>query len=79
MSSHTEHAFEAAIEAGLTSSGGYEKRNPNTYDEALALFPDDVIGFLQESQPAKWQALEGLLGSKTAPTVLGQSVNGVGA
>ena len=70
MSSHTEYAFETAIEAGLTSSGGYEKRNPNTYDEAPALFPADVTGFLQESQPAKWQALEALLGSKTAPTVL---------
>ena len=70
MASHTEHAFETAIEAGLTSSGGYEKRNPNTYDEALALFPTDVAGFLKESQSAKWQALEALLGSKTAPTVL---------
>ena len=70
MSSHTEHAFETAIETGLTSSGGYEKRKPNTYDEALAIFPADVIGFLQESQPAKWQALEALLRSKTTPTVL---------
>ena len=40
------------------------------YDEALALFPDDVTGFLKESQPAKWQALEALLGPKTAATVL---------
>ena len=70
MSSHTEHAFETAIEAELTSSGGYDKRNPNTYDEALALFPADVIGFLMESQQTKWQALEALLRSKTTPTVL---------
>ena len=70
MSSHTEYVFETAIEAGLTSSGGYEKRKPNTYDEALALFPADVTGFLQESQQTRWQALETLLGSKTAPTVL---------
>ena len=70
MSSHTEHAFETAIEAQLTTTGGYEKQSPNTFDEALALFPADVIGFLQESQPAKWQALEGLLGSKAVPTLL---------
>ena len=70
MSSHTEHAFETAIEARLTNSGGYKKRKPDTYDDALALFPADVAGFLKESQKAKWQALEALLGSKTAPTLL---------
>ena len=70
MSGHTERDFETAIEAGLTSFGGYEKRSPNAYDEALALFPDDVAGFLKDSQPAKWEALERLLGPKTAATVL---------
>ena len=70
MPSHTEHAFEAAIEAGLTRSGGYDAGRPDAYNETLALFPADVTGFLSESQPAKWQALEALLGSKTAATVL---------
>ena len=28
MLSHTERAFETAIENGLTDSGGYETRNP---------------------------------------------------
>ena len=70
MSSHTEHAFETEIEAGLTSCGGFESRKPTAYDEALALFPDDVCGFLRDSQPAKWQSLETLLGSKTTATVL---------
>ena len=70
MPSHTERDFETAIEAGLTGFGGYEKRNPSAYDEALALFPADVTGFLKESQPARWQGLEALLGPKTAATVL---------
>ena len=70
MSGHTERAFETAIEAGLTRSGGYQKRNPSAFDEALSLFPDDVSGFLEESQPAKWEALQALLGPKTAATVL---------
>ncbi|WP_295587529.1 DEAD/DEAH box helicase family protein [uncultured Lamprocystis sp.] len=70
MSAHTERDFETAIEAGLTSSGGFQKRDPSAYDEALALFPDDVTGFLKDSQPAKWGALEALLGDKTATTVL---------
>ena len=70
MSGHTERDFETAIEVGLTSSGGYEKRRPSAFDEAFALFPDDVSGFLRDSQPAKWEALETLLGQKAAATVL---------
>ncbi len=70
MPKHTEHAFEAAIEAGLTRSGGYESRNASAFDEVLVLFPDDVTAFLRDSQPAKWRALEKLLGQKTTSTVL---------
>ena len=70
MPKHTERDFETAIEAGLIDSGGYEKRNPSAYDEALSLFPRDVTGFLKDSQPAKWGALEALLGPKTAATAL---------
>ena len=70
MPGHTERSFERAIEIELTSSRGYEKRNPSAYDEVLALFPDDVSGFLRASQPVKWEALEALLGPKTATTVL---------
>ena len=70
MSAHTELAFETAIEQGLTGSGGYETRTPSTFDETLALFPKDVAGFLKDSQAAKWEALEALLGSKTSRTAL---------
>ncbi|MAA73148.1 MAG: restriction endonuclease subunit R [Salinisphaeraceae bacterium] len=70
MSGHSETAFEIAIEAGLCRDGGFEKRAANKYDEALALFPDDVIGFLQDSQAAKWGQLETLLGDRTRATVL---------
>jgi len=70
MSGHTEHDFEAAIEAGLVGTGAYAKRSSADYDESLALFPDDVTGFLKDSQPTKWAQLEALLGVKTAATVL---------
>ena len=70
MSGHTEHDFETAIEAGLVSTGGYAKRASSDFDEALALFPADVTGFLKESQGTKWQALEALLQAKTGATVL---------
>lgn len=70
MPGHSEHAFETAIEHGLTTSGGYEKRAPSAYDEARALFPEDVTGFLKESQASRWEALTALLGDKTETTVL---------
>lgn len=70
MSGYSELAFETEIEASLTNSGGYEKRDATDYDEALALFSDDVTGFLQDSQPAKWGQLEALLADKTRATVL---------
>ena len=70
MPGHTERAFETAIEAWLTNSGGYDKRSPSDYNEAFSLFPGDVSDFLRDSQPVKWKALEALLGPKTAATVL---------
>lgn len=70
MSGHTENDFEKAIEAGLVDAGSYEMRSPASYDSALALFPEDVTGFLKESQPARWTQLEALLGVKTEATVL---------
>ena len=75
MSGHTERDFETAIEAELTSFGGYEMRSPSTYDEAHALFPDDVSSFLRDSQKAKWEALETLLGPKTAATTVLDSLS----
>ncbi|MEM1126695.1 MAG: DEAD/DEAH box helicase family protein, partial [Bacteroidota bacterium] len=69
MSTHTEAAFETAIEAGLLATGRYEARAPSAYDAARALFPEDVVGFLQDTQPKKWAGLEALLGERTTATV----------
>ena len=70
MPSHTEHDFEAAIEFGLVGAGGYAGRAPSAYHEGSALFPEDVVGFLKDSQPKVWGQLESLLGTKTEATVL---------
>ncbi len=70
MSSHTETAFEEAIEAGLIEAGRFVRRAPSDYDAELALFPGDVVGFLQDTQPKKWAALERLLAGRTTSTVL---------
>jgi type I restriction enzyme R subunit len=70
MTQHTEAAFEAAIQIGLVASGGYRELSPTDFDEATALFPEEVIGFLQDSQTARWGQLEAMLGERTAATVL---------
>ena len=61
MPSHTEHAFETAIEAILTGSDGYETRKPSAYDEALALFPGDVAGFLKDVNSAERSPIFGTI------------------
>lgn len=68
--SYTETAFEAAIEQELVARGGYAKRKPADFDEATALFPADVIGFIRDSQPERWSQLEALLGERTQATLL---------
>ena len=70
MAGHTETHFENAIELGLITQGGYTKRSPKDFDEALALFPNDVVAFLKESQPNRWSQLEALLSERTEATVL---------
>ncbi|MEM6252195.1 MAG: DEAD/DEAH box helicase family protein [Cyanobacteria bacterium P01_D01_bin.156] len=66
---HKEINFEDAIEQVLTSEGGYTQGNPNDYDPDCALFPRDVITFVQDTQPKFWQRLVDLNKDK-ADTVL---------
>lgn len=70
MTGHAEIDFEQAIEHGLTISDRYQKREPETFDPATALFPEDVIDFLRESQPVRWSQLEAMLKDRTAATVI---------
>ncbi len=53
----TETYFEQAIEQYLTTAGGYEKGNPQDYDRDRALFPKDIINFIQHTQPKFWERL----------------------
>ncbi len=70
MPKHDETAFETAIEHGLTTQGGFTKGDPKDFNETLALFPNDVIAFLKETQPNRWSQLEKLLNDKTEETIL---------
>ncbi|MCC7273086.1 MAG: type I restriction endonuclease subunit R [Alphaproteobacteria bacterium] len=70
MVGHTETDFERAIEYGLITQDRYQKRAPAGFDPATALFPEDLIGFIRDSQPARWAQLAAMLKDRTADMVL---------
>jgi type I restriction enzyme R subunit len=67
---HTEYAFETAIEHHLTASGGYEKGDRESFDPARALFPGEVIAFIQATQPKEWEYLVNLQKEKAEGILL---------
>ena len=54
---HTEETLEALIEAHLLENG-YISASPKDYDRELALIPQTLIGFIQETQANKWEELK---------------------
>ena len=53
---HREVTFEQELVASLLSHG-WQEGDPKRYDRALALYPDDLIGWLQQTQPQEWAKL----------------------
>ena len=47
---HTEETFEALIEAHLLEHGGYEAASPEVYDRDMALMPETVLAFIQDTR-----------------------------
>ena len=70
MSSHTENAFQTAIQADLVTTGGYAELNRAEFDEERALFSGEVVAVVKATQPKRWQQLEGILGARTEATLL---------
>ena len=62
--SYKEQDFEAHIEEHLLASG-YHKRLPEDYDRELCLIPDEVLAFIQATQPDEYKALEKQYGADT--------------
>jgi type I restriction enzyme R subunit len=58
MSLHTEIHFEDDICAHLAAHGWlHDARDAARYDRARALFPPDVIAWVQATQPGAWETL----------------------
>jgi hypothetical protein len=69
MKQTSEAAFETAIEAMLLNDG-YSKLASGTFDTERAIFPDEALTFIRETQAKTWEKLETLHGAKTGERVL---------
>lgn len=76
---HQEIDFENDIEQALISHGGYEKGDPHTFDPVAALFPDDVVTFVQKTQPKIWSRLTALDAVKAKAILLDSLVKELAA
>ncbi|MBF6599048.1 MAG: type I restriction endonuclease subunit R [Dehalococcoidia bacterium] len=66
---HREGAFETVIDDHLLANG-YARVNPHGFDRDRAIFPEQVIAFIRETQPQEWSKLEALHGVQTDEQVL---------
>jgi type I restriction enzyme R subunit len=71
MTLHKEIHFEVDICEHLASHGWlHAEKDAAGYDRARALFPDDVVGWVQASQPKAWETLVKNHGGKAGETLL---------
>ena len=61
---HTEENFENEIEHSLLTEGGYQQGLAKDYEKSTALFPADVVAFIQTTQPKLWDRLKMLFKDK---------------
>lgn len=70
MSIHKEIHFEDEVCGDLAAAGWlHEAGDAARYDRAQALFVDDLIAWVKESQPKAWESLERSKGSAAAKEV----------
>ena len=70
MSLHNEVEFENEICEHLAANGWLYSPNDDGYDRARALFPDDVLAWVQATQPKAWDAIVKNHGTNAADTLL---------
>lgn len=63
MSITTENIFETALVQSLTEHGGYTEGNAQDYSTELGMFKYEVIHFLQNSQPKRWDKITAIHGA----------------
>ena len=69
MPTYTETNFEDHIEERLNQSG-YRSLSPADYDKYACLIPEELLGFIRESQPDEYRKLEYQHGAQTPDKLL---------
>jgi type I restriction enzyme R subunit len=71
MALHHESAFEREICEHLGANGWlYDEGSAAAYSRELALYPPDLVAWVQEAQPEAWQVLQKNHGAKAEATLL---------
>src|SRR5690606_18243167 len=70
MSITTENTFETALVQSLVEQGGYTQGTASDYSPELGLFRNEVIKFLQESQPRRWEKIFSIHGADAENRVI---------
>ncbi len=73
-SPHKEIHFESDIVAYLSSHGWIEG-DPAKYDRELALYPEDVIGWIQDTQPKAWDKVTASHNGSSGKALLNRLAN----
>jgi type I restriction enzyme R subunit len=63
MSQTTENAFETYVEEILLTQGGWQRGTNAEWDKDRALFPAQVIAYIQNTQLSRWEQMQALHGS----------------
>jgi len=66
----TEQTFESSIIESLVTRGNYAQGNASGYSPELGIFKNEVITFLQQSQPKAWDAITAVHGSEAENRVI---------
>ena len=64
-----EIAFESVIEQHLLANG-YVSVKSDGFDRESAVFPDEVLSFIRDTQPVEWAKLQALHGDRTGEQIL---------
>ena len=70
MSITTENTFETALVSSLTTQGGYTEGHAPDYSPELGMFKNEVIHFLKQSQPKKWEKISSIHAAETEKRVI---------
>ncbi len=71
---HNEYEFENDVCDFLKSQGWLYSKSDEGYDVERALFPEDLLGFIQDTQPKSWERLKSFHNGASQNTLLDRLV-----